>query len=146
MKKLAERLHRLWSTGELSAIPDIYAPDFIGHFPKGSPLGELKGHSGVKGAIEHVRHAFADFTETIEDIIIDGDKVVTRYVSAGVHKEPFFDLAPTGKHARFDEISIFLYARNAGRELPEVAAPTALRECISQSPAGDGGAFLLSSP
>jgi predicted ester cyclase len=64
MKKLAERLHRLWSTGELSAIP-------------------------------------------VEDIIIDGDKVVTRYVSAGVHKEPFFDLAPTGKHARFDEISIF---------------------------------------
>jgi len=107
MKKLAERLHRLWSTGELSAIPDIYAPDFIGHFPKGSPLGKLKGHSGVKGAIEHVRHAFADFTETIVDIIIDGDKVVTRYVSAGVHKEPFFDLAPTGKHARFDEISIF---------------------------------------
>ena len=31
----------------------------------------------------------------------------------------------------------------AGRELPEVAAPTALRECISQSPAGDGGAFLF---
>ena len=35
MKKLAERLHRLWSTGELSAIPDIYAPNFIGHFPRG---------------------------------------------------------------------------------------------------------------
>ena len=38
--------------------------------------------------------------------------------------------------------SVRRYARNAGRELPEVAAPTALREGISQSPAGDGGAFI----
>ena len=37
------------------------------------------------------------------------------------------------------------YARNAGRELPEVAAPTALRECISQGTAGDAGLFLLNA-
>ena len=37
MKDLVEQLHRVWSTGELSAIPEIYAPDFIGHFPAASP-------------------------------------------------------------------------------------------------------------
>jgi hypothetical protein len=36
MKKLVERLHSLWNTGEVSAISDLYAPDFIGHFSKGS--------------------------------------------------------------------------------------------------------------
>ena len=107
MEDLAKRLHRLWNTGDLSAIPDLYAPDFIGHFPKGSPLGELNGHTGVKNAIERVRRAFPDWTETVEDVIVEGDKVVTRYVSTGVHKDPFFDLAPTGKRASFDEISIF---------------------------------------
>lgn len=106
MKSLAERLHRLWSTGDLAEIPNLYTPDFIGHFPKGSPLGELQGHIGVKDAIERVRRAFHDFTETIQDIIIDGDKIVTRYVSTGMHNEPFFDFAPTGEPARFDEISI----------------------------------------
>ena len=74
MKDVVERLHRVWNTGELSAIPEIYAPDFIGHFPAASPLGELRGHSGVRGAIESVRGAFPDWTETIEDIVIEGDK------------------------------------------------------------------------
>jgi hypothetical protein len=46
-KKLVERVHRLWSTGNVAAISDLYAPDFIGHFPKGSPLRELRGHAGV---------------------------------------------------------------------------------------------------
>lgn len=107
MKALAERLQRLWSSGNIADIPNLYTPDFVGHFPKGSPLGELKGHGGVKDAIKHVRCAFHDFTESIQDMIIDGDKIVTRYVSTGVHKEPFFDFAPTGQPARFDEISIF---------------------------------------
>jgi predicted ester cyclase len=67
----------------------------------------LKGHSGVRDAIERVRGAFPDWTETVEDIIIEGDKAVTRYVSTGVHKGPFFDLAPTGERVRLNEISIF---------------------------------------
>ncbi len=92
---------------ELSAIPEIYAPDFIGHFPAASPFGELRGHSGVRGAIESVRRAFPDWTETIEDIVIEGDQVVTRYEGTGVHKEAFFSMPPTGKLVRTEEISIF---------------------------------------
>ena len=107
MKDVVERLHRVWNTDELSAIPEIHAPDFVGHFPKASPFGELKGHSGIRGAIETVRRAFPDWTETIEDIVIEGDKVVTRYKGTGVHKGAFFDLAPTGKSIRTEEISIF---------------------------------------
>ena len=107
MKMLVERLHRLWNTGDLSAISELYAPDFIGHFPKGSRLGDLEGHKGVKDAIERVRGAFPDWTETVEDVIIEGDKAVTRYVSTGIHQGPFFDLAPTGERVRVNEISIF---------------------------------------
>ena len=106
MKKLVERLHHLWNTGELAAIPDLYAPDFIGHFSKASGLGDLKGHNGVRDTIERVRRAFPDWTETVEDIIFEGDKVVSRYISTGVHEGPFFDMAPTGKRVRFNEISI----------------------------------------
>ncbi len=107
MKNLIERLHALWSTGDFSVIPNIYAAEFIGHMAAGSRLGELKGHSGVKGAIELVRNAFDRFTETIEDIIIEGDKVVTRYVASGVHSGQYFDLPPTGTVVSVDEISIF---------------------------------------
>ena len=100
MKNLIERLHSLWSTGDLMAIPTIYAPDFISHMSFTSGLGTLHGRSEVKEAIERVRHAVEGFTETISDMIIDGDKVVTRYVCTGTH-------TPAGKPIRVNEISIY---------------------------------------
>jgi predicted ester cyclase len=107
---LIERLHALWSTGDISAIPLIYAPDFVAHMPKGWVHSELVGHSGVREAIERVRTAFSEWTETVEDIIVDGDKVVARYVSTGLHVGPFIGLAATGKRICVDEISIFRLA------------------------------------
>jgi steroid delta-isomerase-like uncharacterized protein len=107
MKNLIERLHSLWSTGDLAAIPTFYASDFVGHMSATSRLGTLHGHSGVRDAIERVRNAVTGFTETIDDMIIEGDKVVTRYVCTGTHTQPFLDAAPTGQPIRVKEISIF---------------------------------------
>jgi steroid delta-isomerase-like uncharacterized protein len=107
MRKLIERLHNLWSTGDLAAIPTFYTEDFVGHMSATSGLGTLRGHSEVRNAIESVRHAVAGFTETIDDMIIDGDKVVTRYVCTGTHVQPFLGMAPTGRPIRVKEISIF---------------------------------------
>ena len=106
MRTLVERLHRLWNTGDLSDISEIYTPDFIGHFPRAG-IGDLKGQGHVRDTIERVRRAFTDWTETVEDIIIDGDKAVTRYISTGIHKEAFLNFPPTGERVRFNEISIF---------------------------------------
>lgn len=32
---LVQGLHAIWNTGDLAAIPAVYAPDFVAHFPKG---------------------------------------------------------------------------------------------------------------
>src|SRR5271165_4890615 len=106
MRSVVERLHRLWSTGDLSVIPDLYAPNFTAHFPFG---WEFNGHSGVREFIEDVRRAFSGWTETVQDIIIEGDKVVCRYVSTGVHDGLFRGQAPTGERIVVDEISIFRF-------------------------------------
>jgi len=106
-KGLIQRLHHLWNTGNLSLIPKIYAPDFVAHMPKGWEVNEFRGHTGVQEAIQTIRTAFSGWTETIEDMIIENDRVVTRYVSTGVHTGPFIGLAPTGTHIRLGEISIY---------------------------------------
>lgn len=104
---LVERLHELWSTGDLAAIPTIYAPDFVAHMSATSGLGTLRGHTEVAEAITRVRDAVSGFTETIDDMIIEADKVVTRYIVTGTHTGPIFDAAPTGQSIRVHEISIF---------------------------------------
>lgn len=66
MKLLVERLHALWSNGDLSVIPSIYAPDFVGHMSATSGMGTLRGHDAVRDAIAGVRDAVSGFTETVD--------------------------------------------------------------------------------
>jgi predicted ester cyclase len=72
-----------------------------------SPLGTLRGHDGIRDAIQEVRHAVTGFTETIQDMIVEGDKVVTRYLVTGVNRQPFRDVSPTGQPIHVEEISIY---------------------------------------
>jgi predicted ester cyclase len=106
-RDLIERLHCLWSTGDVAVIPAICAPDFVGHVTATLGPRTLHGHNGVSEAIGGVHHAFTGYTENIDDMIIEGDKVVTRYVCTGTHIQQFLDMPPTGQPIRADEISIF---------------------------------------
>ena len=56
------------------------------------------------------RTAFPDWTETIEDIIAEGDKVVTRFTSRGTHKGKFMGVPPTGKKVKITEVAVFRIA------------------------------------
>ncbi len=50
-----------------------------------SRLERISGHDGVRDLICRIRDAFSHWTEHVDDIIIDGNKIVTRYVSTGVN-------------------------------------------------------------
>lgn len=104
---VVERLHLLWNTGDLALVPTIYKHDFVAHMPKGWERSEFVGHAGVKDAILRIRNAFTNWHEVIEDIIVEDDKVVTRYISTGIHTGDFIGLAPTGKSIQIDEMSIY---------------------------------------
>ena len=111
---LVVRQHReVWSRGKLEAIPEIFAPTFVGHHP-GRP--DWIGPNGVREAVNTIRTAFPDFSESIEDIIVGGDKVVTRFTASGTHLGMFRDRAPTGRRVAIEEIGIF---RIAGGKIAE---------------------------
>lgn len=109
MRQTIEALHALWNTGDLSRIPGIYSEAYVGHMPKGWERSEFSGHAGVADAILRIRSAFPDWHERIEDIIVSGDKVVSRYISAGTHHGAFIGLEATGRKISIDEISIYRF-------------------------------------
>lgn len=102
--------HEIWNTGDLSAIPQIYATDFVAHMPKGWERSTFRGHSGVVEAVLWPRIASHDWHETVQDLLIDGPQAVARYVSRGTHSGPFPGLAATGRAIEFDEISIYHFS------------------------------------
>jgi predicted ester cyclase len=53
-----------------------------------------------------IRAAFPDIHETVEDIIAEGDTVVTRTTWRGTHQGALLGIAPTGKHVSVSGIDI----------------------------------------
>lgn len=110
-RALIERLHEIWNTGDLAAIPDVFASDFVAHMPKGwGKTDSRDGHDGIGRAIARLRSGFPDWHEHVEDVVIDGDKVAVRYFSTGTHLGNFEGRPPTGRRLRVDELSIFRIA------------------------------------
>jgi steroid delta-isomerase-like uncharacterized protein len=103
------RLHGIWNTGNLAAIPQVYATDFVAHMPKGWERSTFHGHTGAADAILRIRTAFPDWHEEIQDLLIDGSRAVTRYVSTGTQSGPFLDQPPSGRAVVIDEMSIYRF-------------------------------------
>jgi steroid delta-isomerase-like uncharacterized protein len=110
-KALVRRLHEIWNTGDAAAIEEVYAADFVAHFPPSTELPERRGLESVRQGITRIRTAFPDWHEEITDLIEEGDKVVSRFTSRGTHRGTFWGVPPTGRRVTVEEISIFRIAR-----------------------------------
>lgn len=81
------------TSGNLDALDDILAPDFVDHDP-----GDYPGTAeGVKQFFRDFRTAFPDLDLTIEQMHATDEWVVFRYTATGTHTGPFQGHAPTGK-------------------------------------------------
>jgi predicted ester cyclase len=86
-------------------LDEVIAPDFVGHdLPPGLPPGPR----GLRRFRESTRSAVPDARTTIEQMLADGDYVISRFTVAGTHLGPWMGFAPTGK--RF-ELSLIEIAR-----------------------------------
>jgi predicted ester cyclase len=71
--------------GDLAAVDEIYASDYVLRTPV-FPTGEIiRGPEGIKRLISRQHAATPRLEFTIEDQIAEGDKVVTRYTASGTH-------------------------------------------------------------
>ena len=50
---------------------------------------------------------FENWHEEVLDLIADEDKVTSRYLSTGVHKQDYMGVPASGKNIEFQEISIY---------------------------------------
>ncbi len=89
--------------GKLTALDELITADAVDHsLPPGMP----PGREGVKLFLGMLRAAFPNIHETVEDIIAEGDTVVTRTTWRGTHQGAFLGIAPTGKQVSVTGIAI----------------------------------------
>jgi predicted ester cyclase len=91
-------IEEVFNRGDLAVADDLVAPGCIEH--QASGMGD--GPDGVKRVATRLRTAFPDFTITIEDLVVDGDRVWARQRAGGTNLGSFFGFPPTRKTAYVD--------------------------------------------
>jgi steroid delta-isomerase-like uncharacterized protein len=83
----------------LAGILELYAPDYVIHGGEvyGLPPTFTPGVEGLKQLFTTVWTAFPDEQAVVEDLIAEGDKVVSRFTFRGTHQGEFMGIPPTGK-------------------------------------------------
>jgi predicted SnoaL-like aldol condensation-catalyzing enzyme len=105
----AELFRRLlvegFGRGNVGVVDEVIAPDYREHQPGFAP-----GPEGIKGAIRYLHSAFPDLSMTVEDIVIDGDKIWGRMRAHGTNLGPIMGQAATGKPMEITVIDICRFA------------------------------------
>lgn len=109
-RAVVRRLHDIWNSGDLDAVPEVYAPDFVGHFPVSSHLPQRLGIDGAREGIRRAKAAFPDWHEHVDEMVTEGNRVVTRYTSTGTHRGDFRGIPATGRPLTVREMSIYRVA------------------------------------
>lgn len=86
-------------------LEDLVADDFICHVG-GVVSTASEGRGAWVRRSKGLLTAFPDFRISIEDLLVDDDKVVMRYRGQGTHRGPFGAAAPTNKAVTYTGIMI----------------------------------------
>jgi steroid delta-isomerase-like uncharacterized protein len=95
---------RLFTKGDLTAIDDYLAEDYVDHDP---PFGTPGGRAGMRGAAAMFREAFPDWHAEVGHLIAEGDLVCERFIASGVQRGAVMGVPPTGNTVTLPGIQIF---------------------------------------
>lgn len=95
----------IWSNQNLDVVDELYPEDHVRHDPA-DPQGGVNGVEAYKQLVAGYFRAFPDLHFTVDDMIAEGDKVVTRWTATGTHKGELMDIPPTGTNVSVTGISI----------------------------------------
>jgi steroid delta-isomerase-like uncharacterized protein len=91
------------SGGNTDLIDEICSPGFVNH---SAPPGIPADREGIKSLTAMFRVAFPDSYFTVEDMVAEGDKVVTRKTFHGTHEGEFMGIPPSGRRVSMGLIDI----------------------------------------
>ncbi len=129
---LIRQVLELINDRNLDAAFELYAADYIYHGPGAQ---ELRGRDAIRGLWEVFLTAFPDLQSTIDDVIIEGDKLVLRWTVQGTHTGQFLEIPPSNKQMTLPVTEIFLIADGQLVEAWDQYDRLHLMEQIGASPA-----------
>lgn len=102
-KKLVESYQDATNRGDVDALDNIFAEDFINEAAGFDPV---RGCEAMKILIRELLDAFPDWHVSVEDIFGDRNKVVVRWRFTGTHRNDYKDIPATNLRVHAEGIHI----------------------------------------
>lgn len=103
-KALVQRYYdEVVSGGNFSNLEQFISPVYLDHNVDDA---SARGPDVLRQHLEAIRKTFPDFSMKIEEIITEGNKVVTRVTGRGTHLGEWMGIIPTGKEIYLKGINI----------------------------------------
>lgn len=108
-KKIAEKFIELtWNQGRFNLARNLVRRDFKYH---ASLLNQTFEYDMAAQIIQMVRHSMEDFEVMIEDVVAEGDKVVTQSSFCGTLVKPMFGFQPNSNVVTFAAVSFWQFKK-----------------------------------
>ena len=102
-KEIVRQLvEKVLGQGHLELLPDLVADEYIGHLTS----GDLYGPGGMRVEVSTYRRAFPDLTVTVDELLVEGDKVARRFTLRGTHRGAFLGVPASGQTVMLRGIAI----------------------------------------
>ena len=109
-KAAFRRFHDAVNSGDAEliakAIDEVVEPDVLIRTPL---TVQATGAQALKEVFARLHRAFPDLHVTVEDVVAEGDKVVSRNSVTGTHQGDYMGLPATGRPVAYNEIFIFRF-------------------------------------
>lgn len=110
------------NTADEQLADEVIAPEALFHAP--THPEPLRGPSGYLELLAMLRDGFSDIQWTMEETIIEGDRVAARFTMRGTHSGEFFGVPPTGVTISAQALNFYYLAH--GRIVREHGRPDLL--------------------
>jgi steroid delta-isomerase-like uncharacterized protein len=85
-----------FNRGDFGVVDELYADTFVTHQP-GTPAADQTPED-VKQFVGAYRNAFPEGHSTLEEAVVQGDRLAYRWTFRGTHDGHLLGIAPTGKN------------------------------------------------
>jgi steroid delta-isomerase-like uncharacterized protein len=102
-----------WNQGDFSVVEEVFSPDYVAHF---TPPGAPTGRDAFRWTVNLYRTAFPDLQLQVDDMLADGDKVISRVTIRGTHTGQLMNIPPTHKAVTVTGIVIARFEKGQNME------------------------------
>ncbi len=96
----------VWNRRDKARLPSLFHQGFTF---RGSLGQERRGYDEFCDYLDAVTGALADYTCTIQIVVVEADKVFAKVLFSGLHRADFLGFTPTGKRVSWVGAALFTF-------------------------------------